>query len=162
MRRVLLVVILCLIVSAEIACSHRTAGPVQLPSMRSAVRQQEPRRPTDKLREAIESAKKKLQGSPGSPAPAEATAEAVAASGDASNPATGIGTSGGALSVETRYPASPDNTASQPPPRRRALTRAGDAIRGAAEGASIWVIGLCALAAALIVALLMRRPRHSA
>ena len=112
------------------------------------------------MREAIESLKKKLQRVPESAEPAPAAAGAVSSSGDASNPAAGVGTSG-ALSVETRYPAE-NSTASQPRPRGTILSRAGDAMRRAAGGMSLWVVGLCALAAALIVALLMRRPHHSA
>jgi hypothetical protein len=109
------------------------------------------------MRDAIESLKKKLQRVPEAAESPAGSAGTVSSSGDASNPAAGVGTSG-ALSVETRYP----DSASQPPPRGRVLTRAGDAMRRAAGGMSLWVVGLCALAAALIVALLMRRPRHSA
>ena len=161
MRRALLIFVLCLIWT-DLACSRRTARAVQLPSVNNVARnQQGPRGSSNEMRDVIESLKKKLQGSQASDESAKESAGGVSSSGDASNPATGVGTSG-ALSVETRYPAPPNSAASAAPPRGHALSRAGDAIRRAADGASLWVIGLCALAAALIVALLMRRSQHSA
>ena len=161
MRRVLLAFVLCLIPSVELACSRRTA-PVRLPSANSLARDQgRDRASPGEMREAIESLRKRLQGARESAEPAEASAGAVSSSGDTSSPAASAGTSG-ALSVETRYPAAQDSTASQTAPRGHVLTRAGDAMRRAADGMSLWVVGLCALAAALIVALLMRRPQNSA
>ena len=162
MRRVVVLFVLCLITTAELACSRRTARAVRLPSTSGIARDaRHHNRATGDMRDAIESLKNKLRASrePDEPAP-EGTPGAVSQAGDASNPATGVGTSG-ALSVETRYPA-PNGTASQAPARTHALSRAGDAVRRAASGMSVWVVGVCALAAALIVALLMRRSNSSA
>jgi hypothetical protein len=162
MRRVVAILVLCLIASIEIACSRRTARAVRLPSASDVAGDQRHRTrlSADEMRDAIESLKSKLRDS-GAPdeSAAKETAGVVSQSGDASTPATGVGTSG-ALSVETRHPAPPDGAASEP--RRYALSRAGDALRRAAGGMSVWVIGLCAFAAALIVVLLMRQSHHSA
>lgn len=155
--------VLCLITTAEFACSRRTARAVRLPSTSDIARDaRHHNRATGDMRDAIESLKNRLRasGEPDEP-PAQGAAGVVSQSGDASSPATGVGTSG-ALSVETRYPAPPNGTASQAPSRTRVFSRAGEAIRRAAGGMSVWVVGLCAFAAALIVVLLMRGSNTSA
>jgi hypothetical protein len=162
MRRVVAILVLCLIASVEIACSRRTARAVRLPSATDVARDQRDRTrlSANDMRDAIESLKNTLRdaGAPDESAGKE-TAGVVSQSGDASTPATGVGTSG-ALSVETRHPTPPEGTASEP--RRYALSRAGDALRRAVGGMSVWVIGLCTFAAALIVVLVMRQSHRSA
>jgi hypothetical protein len=161
MRRLTVMLVLCLIGTAEFACSRRSARTVRLPTAsdlnQRAARERGSARETGR---PIESLKNTFSGSPESRAAGENT-DVVSQAGDASSPSSGVGTSG-AVSVETRYPSAQSGHTPQPPARGRVLSRAGDAVRGVGGAASAWVIVLCGLAAGLIVALLMRRAHDSA
>jgi hypothetical protein len=161
MRHAVVFVLLCIIATADIACSRRSPRAVRLPSTAEVARDNRaPRvRGTGDVKGAIDALKKRLQ-QPSTPDSQTEHPGAIAQSGDASTPGTGVGTSG-TLSVETRYPAPPVG-ASHPTARGRVLSRASDAVRRVGGDASAWVIVLCALAAGLIVVVLMRRSHHSA
>ena len=163
MRRAVPLLVLCFIAFSEVGCSRRTAR-VELPSVAAFSRDQRNTRnrgPANEMRDAIESLKNKVQASPeAGDTSASDRAGVVAQSGQTSTPAPGVGTSG-SMSVETRYAGS-HNSAPHASSRGHLLSRTGNALQHAARGASLWVIGLCALAAGLIVALLWLRPHSSA
>ena len=158
-RRAVVIFVLCLISSSAIGCARRTPPAIHLPSATHVTRDQGSARhsgsPTE-IREAIESLKSKVQQLQ----TAEAVEPGVASqAGDVSAPSAGVGTSG-ALSVETRYPA--QSAEQRSAPRGPLLRRAGDALQQMPGAASFWVMALCALAAGLIVALLLRRSKSPA
>jgi hypothetical protein len=107
------------------------------------------------MRDAIRTLKDRLQGQPDT---AEGTTAAVVPTDVAPADPKHVGT-GGAWSVETRYPSPPPAAASDVPPPRL-LSRAGQAVRVATRGSWETVVAVGLLVVALVLAL--RRSRRAA
>ena len=156
MLRASFLVVFCVFVLSPAGCAWRTASAAVGPSSKSP-RTAQNDESTSRARDAIRTLKDRLANKPATASPSEPSM-AVVPYGTQPGDAKQIGT-GGAWSVENRYPM-PRASAAQPAPQRSApLSRPRQSVRSGKDGFWGLLVVLCVIAAALVLILVVRREK---